>query len=381
MIEEGRNKHQTMQFSLKYRPKFFKDVVGQAVSIRILQNTLLMNRVPTAILISGHHGSGKTTIARIYARYLNCENAVDKEPCGVCSSCREPEHLSILELDAASNNSVDDARELESLCAQVNPYRWRVILLDECHMLTKQAQAALLKLFEEPPDRTVFILLTTDAQKLEDTVRSRCLSLPLRLPTESEIFDNLVSICNEEELYYFPDALKMISRSGASIRDCQQILNGLSVLSAGGEITMGLLDSSGQLISSGQYRELAPVLVCKDLQYGLQEVQRWYAAGVDLQQLFAVGLPILLRDILVFTTESGNEYMSGIPHDVFVDRCHLTLSDVELYLREWEVSIETMRTTSFPQIIWGLYLTKIFVDARSPRKDEFAVPEMLQAGS
>jgi len=140
-----------MQLSLKYRPRKFSEVVGQNVTTRILSNSILMNRRPKAILASGIHGGGKTTIAKLYSAALNCEN-FDGDICGRCSSCLDAQnnsHMSIIEIDAASNNGVDDIRDLEKILIQKVLHKYIVIILDEAHMLSKQAQAALLKTLED----------------------------------------------------------------------------------------------------------------------------------------------------------------------------------------------------------------------------------------
>ena len=348
-----------MQLSLKYRPRLFSEVIGQPVSVRILQNTLRMQRIPSAILVTGGHGLGKTTLARIYAKYLNCESPVDGEPCLVCSACREPESLSFLELNTANVNGVDDVRELDNLCAQVVVGKYRVLCLDEAHQLTKQAQAALLKLIEEPPANTIFLLVTTDPEKLEDTIRSRCLSLPLRPATPDELFTNLQKICSQEGIICEEAVLRRLSEI-SSIRDAQQVLNQLAVLAGSDKITMETLDSSGQLISTDQLKALADVLTQKDLAYGLTSVREWLSNGVDLEQLFTEGLPVLLRDFLVFVTGCEASYMTGISQESLEKYCTLSLADITKFLREWEMSVEVMRWSSFPKVIWGVYLAKIF---------------------
>jgi DNA polymerase III subunit gamma/tau len=343
----------------KYRPSLFKDVIGQQVSAKILANSLLMNKIPTAILISGLFGTGKTTIARIFAKYLNCASPIDGEPCLSCPSCLENNNPSILEIDAASENSVDDIRELENFCQQVSPYKRRVILLDECHALSKAAQSAFLKLLEEPPKNVLFILLTTDPMKLEETIRSRCLSIPLRVPTSDEIFENLTSIVQKEGIQCDGTVLRQISEYTGSIRDTLQVLERLILLANGDQITTEVLDNSGQVITLGQYKDLAYVLCKRDMREALVEVDRWYQEGYDLVELFSVGLPILLRDFLMYVTESSQNYMTGISHESFVYNCLLTMENVALYLREWEMTNETMRHTSFPKIIWGVWFSKV----------------------
>jgi DNA polymerase-3 subunit gamma/tau len=349
-----------MQYSIKYRPQVFSQVVSQGVPVRILQNSFAMGRVPNAVLITGTHGCGKTTLARLFAKLLNCEKPIENEPCNNCQSCLEKHNLSIYEFDSASNNSVDDIRELESLCQQVHVGKYLTIILDECHQLSKSAQSALLKLLEEPPERTIFMLLTTEPEKLEETIRSRCLSLQLRQPTSESLFTNLQQICSIEGISCEEGVLRRISEIN-SVRDAQQILNQLAILSDG-NITEETLDSSGQLISLELYKELADVFSQRDTRYGLTMVQDWLNRGIDLAHLFDDGLVIVFHDLLRWVSGCGEiGYMTGISQESFDRNCEkVDYPFVSNCLREWEMTVVEMRQSKFPKVIWGVYLAKVF---------------------
>jgi DNA polymerase-3 subunit gamma/tau len=354
-----------MQYSVKYRPATFAQVVGQHVTCRILVNSILMDRVPAAILFAGTRGTGKTTLARLYARALNCENFQSaRDLCGTCPSCREAadSHLSILERDAASYNGVDDVRDLAGILHQTVIHKYRVLILDECHMLSKQAQAALLKQVEEPPSQTVFLLASTDPQKVEDTLRSRCLSAPLRVLNSKEVADNMKMILNSEGRQYTEDFVQHLSLlGGGSLRDVQQILESMVLAAGDGIVDANLLRDSVGVISKDEYGQLAEMLDRKDLRLFLENIRRWHSEGWDLPQLFMEGIPVLLRDFSMFLAgvrPEDVECLSGLTFDSFSRNLRLGLSDVDRLVREWEVTVEFMKMTPNPMVLWSMFAVK-----------------------
>ncbi len=214
----------------KWRPKTFADTVGQEHVITALVNALESGRLHHAYLFTGTRGVGKTTIARILAKALNCETGVTAEPCGVCSACREIDEgrfVDLIEVDAASKTKVDDTRELlDNVQYAPARGRYKVYLIDEVHMLSKSSFNALLKTLEEPPEHVKFLLATTDPQKLPVTVLSRCLQFNLKRMTPRLIADRLAYICGEEGIEASPEALMMIARAAdGSMRDSLSLLD------------------------------------------------------------------------------------------------------------------------------------------------------------
>lgn len=208
----------------KYRPKSFETLVGQPHVVRALTNALTQQRLHHAYLFTGTRGVGKTTIARILAKSLNCETGITATPCGVCNACTEIDRgrfVDMLEVDAASNTQVDAMRELLEN-AQYAPTvgRFKVYIIDEVHMLSKSAFNAMLKTLEEPPAHVKFILATTDPQKVPVTVLSRCLQFNLRQMASITITAHLQSVLGQENIQYEPAAISLIARAAAgSMRD------------------------------------------------------------------------------------------------------------------------------------------------------------------
>jgi len=224
----------------KWRPKRFAELVGQEHVVRALSNALDSGRVHHAFLFTGTRGVGKTTIARIFAKSLNCENGTSADPCGQCRACLDIDagrYIDLLEIDAASNTGVDDVREVIEN-AQYMPSRgqYKVYLIDEVHMLSKAAFNALLKTLEEPPEHVKFLLATTDPQKLPVTVLSRCLQFNLKRLDEEQIHGQMSRIMTAEQIEFDDSALVQLARAAdGSLRDGLSLLD-QSIAYAGGAL-------------------------------------------------------------------------------------------------------------------------------------------------
>jgi len=213
----------------KWRPQTFADLVGQEHVTNTLANAIKNNRVAHAYIFSGARGVGKTTAARILAKAMNCVNGPTREPCGVCEACKEiaaGNSLDVIEIDAASNRGIDQIRELREMVRYAPAAaRSKVVILDEAHMLTGEASNALLKTLEEPPDRVIFVMATTQPEDLEDTIRSRSQHFHFRALTFSEITNRLKFIAEKENLTIDGGALSVIGRMAeGSMRDALSLL-------------------------------------------------------------------------------------------------------------------------------------------------------------
>jgi len=219
----------TSNLTAKYRPQTFGDVAGQGPVKSILSRAAATDKIAPAYLFSGTRGVGKTTIARIFAKALNCVNAPTAEPCNECSNCKQITAgvaVDVIEIDGASNRGIDDARRLkEDIGYAPIECRYKVFIIDEAHMLTKEAFNALLKTLEEPPPRATFIMATTEHHKFPATIISRCQHYTFKMLPQAELVDHLEKIMTLEELKFEPGALQIIAKRGAgSVRDSMSLL-------------------------------------------------------------------------------------------------------------------------------------------------------------
>lgn len=220
-----------MHFALyrSERPETFEEMIGQKHIVKILQNQLRTGTVNQAYLFTGIRGTGKTTTARILAKALNCTGDGEQLPCGKCENCkaiRDGKYMDVIEIDAASNNKVDDIRSLiDSVYYPPVLGKYKIYIIDEVHMLTDSAENAFLKTLEEPPEYVVFILATTDPEKVKPTIRSRCMTLNFKRVSENELTEGMAAICSRKNVNITEQALRMIARSSdGSVRDALSTL-------------------------------------------------------------------------------------------------------------------------------------------------------------
>ena len=226
----------------KYRPTTFEDVIGQEHITQALKNQIASGNIGHAYLFTGSRGIGKTSIARIFAKAVNCQDNRWGSPCGECESCKKLENqndINVIEIDAASNNKVDDIRELrEKVKFAPVDAKYKVYIIDEVHMLTDSAFNALLKTLEEPPAHVIFILATTEVHKLPATILSRCIRFDYRLVSVAELSARLAKVFDSEGIEYDDDALAVIAKAGeGSVRDTLSIADCVVAYSSGRKIT------------------------------------------------------------------------------------------------------------------------------------------------
>ncbi|MBZ5553833.1 MAG: DNA polymerase III subunit gamma/tau [Acidobacteriia bacterium] len=269
----------------KYRPQRFDDVIGQSVITTTLKNAIEMRRIGHAYLFSGVRGVGKTTTARILAKAFNCAKGPTPTPCEECDSCREIKNgnaVDVIEIDAASNRSIDDVRQLrENVKYRPSRDRYKIYIIDEAHQLTDDAWDALLKTLEEPPDHVIFIFATTERHKLKPTILSRCQNFSFRTLSYHEIYMSLEAITAAEGVGITPGALSMLARAAeGSIRDAQSLLD--QVISfCGKSIDESKIRELLGFVSQEYLDRLSGALVARDTRGVLTLVEDLIRAGFD----------------------------------------------------------------------------------------------------
>jgi len=297
-------------FHQKYRPNNLDELVGQKFISITLKQALLTKKIAPAYLFNGPRGTGKTSSARIFAKSLNCQ-AFDQptiNPCCKCDLCRQitdGNALDIIEIDAASNTGVENIREIiERARFAPTQARWKVYVIDECHMLSTAASNALLKTIEEPPSRVVFILATTNPERVLNTIKSRCQKFDFRRISPSDIFQHLSEIAEKESIKYEVQALKMIAkRSNGGMRDAQSLLEQLNLLPEG--ITINNIQNLLGEVSESELTNLIKSLVENNPESLIITCNKLYDAGNEPLQII-IGLLNITRDLLLHTT--NNKY-------------------------------------------------------------------------
>jgi len=288
----------------KYRPQCFGDVVGQQHVVQTLVNSIEAGNIGHAYLFCGPRGSGKTSIARIFAKAINCENHKGAEPCNKCSSCQEimaGKSIDLIEIDAASHTGVDDIRELtEGIKFAPVKSKHKIFIIDECHQLSKSAANALLKTLEEPPSHAVFLLATTEAQKMISTITSRCQRFDFKKLQIPEIVEKLERISKKEGIKFDDSALSVIAlNSRGSFRDAESILDKcISFAGQKGELkTQAIKDLLG-IVEVGQVAQFVDNLIAKDTKTAILGLNALIDGGIDLQE-FAKTLVFYMRQSLM----------------------------------------------------------------------------------
>ena len=300
----------------RWRPKTFEDVIGQPHIVTTLRNAMRSGRIAHAYLFSGPRGIGKTSVARILAKAVNCTHVTDGEPCNTCDSCvgiDSGAYVDVIEIDAASNRGINEIKELrETVRYLPMEGKYKVYIMDEAHMLTSEAFNALLKTLEEPPGHNIFILATTEQQKIPYTIMSRCQRFDFRRISEAEIIQQMKRICTEERIAFDEKVFSYIVREAdGSMRDAESILDQVIAYSGDHISERDVTDVIGVVERQLVY-QIVEAVVAQDARGGLAAIERTLEQGYDAYQVYKA-LVSFLRDMLMIRLWEGK------PPFLFID--------------------------------------------------------------
>lgn len=314
----------------KYRPKTFDDVVGQTSVVKVLRNSIQSQKFCHAYMFFGSRGTGKTSLSKIFAKAVNCLNPIEGNPCGKCKNClaaSEKECVDILEIDAASNNGVDEIRELRNKINLVPAeLKYKVYIIDEVHMLSIGAFNALLKTLEEPPEHAIFILATTDPQKVPETIISRCQCFSFQRISTDMLIKRLKYVCDEENIKIDDDVLSEIAiASDGGMRDSLGMLDKLSSFS-NDLITMDTYVELNGLVTRKDLEVFSEFVFFNDFKNTLECINKFNDGGKNLIQIISQFM-YYLRDLLV------DHYInsSNISYDIHLVERLITLVNEKMF--------------------------------------------------
>ena len=354
-------------FHQKYRPLNLDELVGQEFISITLKQALISQKIAPAYLFNGPRGTGKTSSARIFAKSLNCLSSKQPtpNPCGKCELCiqiAEGNALDIIEIDAASNTGVENIREIIDR-ARFAPTqaRWKVYVIDECHMLSTAASNALLKTIEEPPERVVFILATTNPERVINTIQSRCQKFDFKRISSNTIFHNLSAIANKESIKFEDQALKLIAkRSNGGMRDAQSFLDQLSLL-PNGVTTKNVQNLLGE-VSENDLTDLINALINNQPESLLISCNNLYDAGNEPNEIL-VGLLNITRDLLLKTLNNNYSeiYYTSIEFQNELNKFSYKISKNRII--EWHNKLKNVdyqiKTSDNPRLWLEIHLTSL----------------------
>lgn len=311
----------------RFRPQTFNEVFGQDHIVTTLKNQIKNNQLSHAYLFSGTRGTGKTSIAKIFARAINCENSKDGDICGQCVACktlRSNDNLDIIEIDAASNNGVDNIRDIkESIIYPPTVSKYKVYIIDEVHMLSESAFNALLKTLEEPPSYVVFILATTEVQKLPQTILSRCVRFDFRLVSPDMLEKQLRKIFDQIGVTYDDGAIKAIASLGeGSVRDTLSIAESCIAFGNNNLTYDSVLDVVGAT-SKDILQQLTEHIIARDANNLLKLLTQLSDKGKNFGQLNK-DLVAYLRDLSIIKNCDNADKLLAIPNDIYSNMLQLT---------------------------------------------------------
>lgn len=350
----------------RYRPKNFLEVIGQDNIVKILKNQIITEKIGHAYLFSGTRGTGKTSAAKIFAKAVNCENNKTGDPCQDCKTCTEIDNnnvMDIVEIDAASNRGVDEIRELrERVKYPPTLGSYKVYIIDEVHMLTTEAFNALLKTLEEPPKHVIFILATTEPNKLPTTILSRCQRFHFKRLELKDIYSRMNYICNELNVQIEEKTLKLIAKNAdGAMRDALSILEQCLSISDDNMVDYNsvkeLLGISGDELLYG----LIENIIHKDIHSALASLEEAYGNGKEIAQL-ASQMVVCLRDMLILkvTNSSDNLMESSEENTEILRKLSIQIENelLSYYIESLAEMESKIKYSSLPKVLMEVLLIK-----------------------
>lgn len=350
----------------KYRPQKFDEVIGQDHVTKTLKNALTMGRIHHAYLFAGARGIGKTTVARILAKALNCERGPGQEPCNECQQCRditEGSSMDVQEIDGASNTGVDDVREIRERTRYLpSSGRYKIYIIDEVHMLSTSAFNALLKTLEEPPPHVVFIFATTEPHKIPATILSRCQRYDFRRIPPTKTADSLGRIASQEGITIDDDALSLIAREASgSLRDGQSLFD-QAIAFGGKTITAKTLQDLLGFLDRKVILDFLDAVVSRQPKKALVLLDEVHQTGADLTQL-ANSLLEMLRHLLVIKVADTTAVAADLTTDEAKRLGGLAqkagVEELERMFSIWYVGAEQIARSPFPKILAEVLIVRL----------------------
>ncbi|HUU38204.1 MAG TPA: DNA polymerase III subunit gamma/tau [Candidatus Desulfaltia sp.] len=353
-------------YARKYRPQTFEEMVGQKAVVQTLQNAIKTNRVGQAYIFSGMRGTGKTTVARILAKALNCQHGPTPTPCNKCEFClevNEDRSVDVLEIDGASNRGIDEIRSLrEGVRYRPIKTRYKIIIIDEVHMLTREAFNALLKTLEEPPERIVFIFATTEFHKVPLTIVSRCQHFEFKKISQKEIINHLLDIAHKEKITISPYGLSLIAGAAeGSLRDAQSLLD--QAVAFSGEV---IHDEDLKEILGAISREIlfecSSMILAQDPAGIFRLVEKVMEKGHDLRVFYKELIQHFRNLMLAKSVPEVEDLLPLNPEEIKrlqqeVEKS--SLEDILRYLQALQQAEQGLRFSSLPQIFLESLLVKL----------------------
>lgn len=343
----------------KYRPKTFSDVVGQEVVVKILKNSILNNKISHAYIFSGPRGTGKTSIAKIFSKAVNCLNTTDGDLCNNCENCLQniDEEIDIIEIDAASNNGVDEIREIRNNVKLMPVHlKYKVYIIDEVHMLSTSAFNALLKTLEEPPKHVIFILATTEFNKIPATVISRCQKFDFKKITNKQIEDRLKYILEQEKKSLNGEVISLIAKlSDGGLRDAINMLDQVISLEKENVTVDDVYNLIGD-ISEKNIIILLENIVSGNIKETLKNINEYYEESKNFINI-CERLQLLIRNIIIFN--NTDNYFDKEYEKKLLDFSHIELEYCEKMSDELFNLINELKRTNNQKIITEISFLKM----------------------